>query len=144
VDVRDASATVGETVDLLVVGGPNHQLGMTRPTTRRRAALNYPEAPQAAATGLREWLTNLVVPAGLSAAVFDTRLSRHMILSRLDHAAGATQRILRRRGVRIIDPPAHFLVAAAIGPMVDGEIDRARAWGDHLGTVLGAPAHMTP
>ena len=140
VNIRDTPATIDDTIDFLVVGGPTHQLGLTRRTTRQRAATAYPEAPEAAATGLREWLTNLQAPANLPAAVFDTRLSKPALLRRLDHAAGSAERILRRRGLQIICAPEHFLVDTATGPLTAGELDRARAWGERLGALRQAPA----
>jgi len=60
IDVRSAPAAIDD-VDLLVVGGPTHQLGMTRPASRRRAETQYVEAPPAAQTGLREWIGTLQV-----------------------------------------------------------------------------------
>ena len=142
-DVRDTPAKIDDTIDLLVVGGPTHQLGLTRPASRQQAAGTYPEAPAAAATGLREWLTSLRAPADLPVAVFDTRLRKPALLRKLDHAAGSAQRILRRRGLRVLCAPEHFLVETATGPLTAGEIDRARAWGKRLAMLMQAPS-QTP
>jgi hypothetical protein len=59
--VRDAAATI-EDVDLLVVGGPTHQLGITRLSTCRRAQAQNEEAPPPAGTGLREWTATVQLP----------------------------------------------------------------------------------
>jgi hypothetical protein len=128
VDVRDAPATVDD-VDLLVVGGPTHQLGMTRSSTRRRAEVQYDEAPHAADTGLREWIASVQMPVGVATATFDTLLEHPGVLRAFGHAARATGRRLQRRGARIIPPAQRFLVVSATGPLAAGEADRAREWG---------------
>lgn len=38
IDVGHAPAVIGPGVTLLVVGGPTHQTGMTKPASRRQAA----------------------------------------------------------------------------------------------------------
>ena len=139
IDVRSAPETIDD-VDLLVVGGPTHQLGMTRPTSRRQAETQYEEAPPAAQTGLREWIGGLAVPAGTAVAVFDTRLNHPGVLRALDHAAGTTRRMLENRGAHAVAPPQRFLVDSATGPLLPHEIDRAREWGETLLSVAGSPA----
>jgi len=139
IDVRSAPETMDD-VDLLVVGGPTHQLGMTRPASRRQAETQYDEAPRAAQTGLREWISGLPVPTGTAAAVFDTRLNHPSVLRVLDHAARTTGRMLERRGAHMIAPPQKFLVDSATGPLLTHEIDRAREWGQTLLTLVGSPA----
>ena len=47
----------------------------------------------------------------------------------------AANRRLRRRGFRPAAPPIRFFVGGTKGPLLDGEIDRARAWGAELGAV---------
>lgn len=58
--------------DLLIVGGPTHVHGMSRESTRRGAveAAEKPESnltlePDAASTGIREWLDGLTVDEGM-------------------------------------------------------------------------------
>jgi hypothetical protein len=137
VDVRDAPATVDD-VDLLAVGGPTHQLGMTRSSTRRRAEVQYDEAPHAADTGLREWIASVQMPVGVATATFDTRLEHPGVLRAFGHAARATGRRLQRRGARIIPPAQRFLVVSATGPLAAGEADRAREWGQALRRTVDA------
>jgi hypothetical protein len=139
IDVRSAHETVDH-IDLLVVGGPTHQLGMTRPASRRQAETQYEEAPPAAQTGLREWIGELQLPAGTAAAVFDTRLNHPSVLRVLDHAARTTGRMLEHRGAHTIAPPQRFLVESATGPLLLHEIDRAREWGQTLLSLAGTPA----
>jgi hypothetical protein len=139
VDVRAATEAI-EDVDLLVVGGPTHQLGLTRPGSRRQAETQYEEAPPAAQTGLREWIAALQMPRGTAAAVFDTRLNHPSVLRVLDHAARTTGRLLERRGAHTVAPPQRFLVESATGPLLPHETDRARDWGQTLLRLAGAPA----
>jgi Flavodoxin domain len=131
IDVRTATESVDD-VDLLVVGGPTHQLGMTRPGSRRSAETQYEQAPPAAQTGLREWIAALQIPQGTAAAVFDTRLNHPTVLRVLDHAARTTGRLLEHRGAHTVAPPQRFLVESATGPVLLHEIDRARDWGRTL------------
>ncbi len=139
IDVRSAPESVHD-IDLLVVGGPTHQLGMTRPSSRRQAETQYEEAPPAAQTGLREWIGGLQLPAGTAAAVFDTRLNHPSVLRVLDHAARTTGRMLEHRGAHTIAPPHRFLVESATGPLLPHEIDRARDWGQTLLSLAASPA----
>jgi flavorubredoxin len=139
IDVRSAPETIDD-VDLLVVGGPTHQLGMTRPASRRQAETQYEQAPPAAQTGLREWIGGLQAPAGMAAAVFDTRLNHPSVLRVLDHASRTTGRMLEHRGAHTIAPPQRFLVESATGPLLPHEIDRARDWGQTLLNLAASPA----
>lgn len=135
-DVSQAPSVIPDEVDLVVVGGPTHQLGMTRPSSRRSAAAQYPEAPKDPGPGLREWLSAVQAPKGTSAAAFDTRLNHPAVLRKLDHASRSEQRMLRRRGMRMIAPAEDFLVETATGPVAAGELDRAREWGRKLATLM--------
>jgi hypothetical protein len=76
-------------VDLMVVGGPTHAFGMTRPSTRRSAA-EQPGAAPASETGLREWLDALPAGRGLAVAAFDTRVDH----PRLPGSAAAAGRVV--------------------------------------------------
>lgn len=136
VDVRTATESIDD-VDLLVVGGPTHQLGITRPGTRRQAETQYEEAPPVAKTGLREWIAELDIPTGTATAVFDTRLHHPSVLRVFDHAARTTGRLLERRGAHTIAAPQCFLVESATGPLLPHEIDRARDWGQTLLSLAG-------
>ena len=79
VAVEEASQQLVDASDLLVVGGPTHVHGMSRPSTRKAAveALAKNEAleldPDAEGPGLRAWFQNLLHRAGRAAA-FDTRM----------------------------------------------------------------------
>jgi hypothetical protein len=134
-EVSEAPKAIDDDVALIVVGGPTHQLGMTKPASRRHATAQYAEAPAASDVGLRDWLGALQAPGGASAATFDTRLRRPTILRKLDHANKSEQRALRRHGMRIVVPAEKFLVESATGPLCAGELDRAREWGRRLASL---------
>ncbi|MBO0715507.1 MAG: hypothetical protein J2O39_07795 [Acidimicrobiales bacterium] len=120
--------------DVVIVGGPTHLLGMSRPSSRRRAfqpedkqrAAQASPAPGAAGPGVREWLETLpMARPRRSAAAFDTRLSSPLA----GGAARGIARQLRRHGYRLTAKPAGFVVEGAKGPLRAGDLDRARAWG---------------
>ena len=66
-------------VDLLVVGGPTHALGMSRPSTRTGA--RDKGATGDVARGVREWLRGVTfVPRPALATAFDTRVRTRLTL----------------------------------------------------------------
>ena len=81
VEVVDVAAPgTGDTgVDVLVVGGPTHAHGMTRPGTRK-GALAQVGQPGGGTTGtgagLREWLASLDAGGHRPAAALDTRFDK--------------------------------------------------------------------
>ena len=136
----EAHAPLLDLVDLLVVGGPTHAFSMTRSNTREDAVRQGAPA-SAAATGIREWIERLHAgPHSELVATFDTRVGkvRHLPGS----AARSAAKALRKRGYRPVVPPESFYVGDVAGPLFDGELDRARAWGEQLAATAerGLPA----
>jgi hypothetical protein len=70
-------------------------------------------------------------------ATFDTRVDkvRHLPGS----AAKAAAKAVRRRGYLPAARPESFYVTDVAGPLLEGELDRAEAWGEALtsGRVVG-------
>jgi Flavodoxin len=133
--VSDASAELTSDADLLVVGGPTHAHGMSRPSTRRGAhdAAAKPDSglrldPTADGPGVRDWLAHLEHRGGLGAA-FDTRLDAPPVFT--GSAAAGIARKLRRSGVTAITRPESFLVTKKT-ELCAGETARAREWGTQL------------
>lgn len=123
-------------VDLVVAGGPTHAFGMTRPRTREDAARQSSQAPAPQGIGLREWIDGLPdAAAPWVTATFDTRVTRVRRLP--GSAAKGAAKALRARGHRTVAAPESFYVDDVAGPLVAGELERARAWGATLGTLLG-------
>jgi len=124
--------------DLLVVGGPTHVHGMATARSRR-AAMDAAEATSAApamsATGLRDWLAELPRADHARAAAFDTRIDKPEWLT--GAARHGIAKRLRRHGYTVLDTTS-FLVSANEGPLVDGELERARRWGAELVAALPA------
>ena len=129
--VRDTAPPRDLDFDLLVVGGPTHAFSLSRPSTRQDAVRQGAPAT-VAGPGLREWLTAIGEQDGQGrpAAAFDTRVTK---VRRLPKAASPRAvHLLARRGFTVRERPAPFLVEDVKGPLVDGELDRAHAWGRRL------------
>lgn len=118
--------------DLLVLGAPTHAFSLSRPGTREDAVRQG--APASRSTvGLRDWLSDAhdrPSATHVLAAAFDTRVGkvRHLPGS----AAKKATKLARGTG---LDPALgieSFYVDDVQGPLLDGELDRARVWSRHL------------
>ena len=113
--------------DLVVAGAP--LLGFSLPTDQMREGIGkQPHRPPADLSdpSLRSWLET--VPAGSArAATFETR-----IWWSPGSAAKTAAAALRERGYRVEDPGARFIVTGKYGPLKEGELARAKAWGASL------------
>lgn len=65
--------------------------------------------------------------AGVQVAPFDTRVASLTALP--GSAAAAAARVVRSAGIPLTQRPTSFYVEGMTGPLVAGELDRARAWG---------------
>ncbi len=130
--------------DLLVVGGPTHVHGMSSKSSRHAAAEAADADPEldldesASAPGLRSWLKQLPPGNDTAAAAYDTRIDQPTLIT--GSAAKGIGKRLRHHGFSLVGDPMSFLVADSSGPLVPGELERARAWGEQLATRLGAEA----
>lgn len=131
-EVGTTSPQIDADVDLLVVGAPTHTFTLSRPETRSAAAEQTAQPLVSAGIGLREWLDALPRGLELTVAAFDTHADKKVPGA----ASRAAHRRLRRRGYRAVLPAECFYVADMQGPLVDGEIDRARDWGAELALAL--------
>lgn len=135
VPVCSLAATGPSPVDLVVLGAPTPSFSLSRRSTRADA-VRQGAPPERAGAGAREWIA-AVRPESFSTkkiAVFDTRVGR---VRRFPFAAGLTAaRLLRRRGFEVVGGPAAFLVENTPGPLTDGELDRAEAWGRTIGAAV--------
>ncbi|GAB2885290.1 flavodoxin family protein [Nocardioides pacificus] len=130
-EVGAAPATLPEDLDLLVVGGPTHAFSLSRHSTRADALGKGATRPSAE-PGLRDWLEGLGYgPHRAVVATFDTRVAQVKHLP--GSAARKAMKMLRERGFDAVAHPKSFFVADMAGPLLDGEIEQARAWARDLG-----------
>lgn len=123
-DVRRDEA-LADDLALVVLGAPTHTFSLSRPSTRTDA-IRQGAPLQDPTLGMREWIAGHDL-GGRTVAVFDSRAAkaRHLPGS----AARSAARLLRRRGGPRPLEVASFYVGDAVGPLLDGELDRATAWG---------------
>ncbi len=130
VDVREAPDSPGD-VDLVVAGGPTHAFSMTRASTREDAVKQG--APHGSGEpGLREWLA-AQRGAHHRIATFDTRVTKVHHLP--GSAARSAARSARKHGYDVAADPESFYVMDMEGPLAEGELERATAWGRSLATL---------
>ena len=138
-EVGTAPTDIASDVGLVVVGGPTHAFGMSRPATRRSAAEASGGPVMSERIGIREWLGEVSALSTTAFAAFDTRIDRPRTPG---SAARATNRRLRRIGLLVIVAPESFYVLGTSGPLKDGERSRAVSWGAHLASLV-RPAFET-
>src|SRR5690554_2427423 len=146
---RVADAPSAPDVELLVMGGPTHALGMSRSATRasrgthvathddRARAAGEPDADKG--PGIREYLRRLSIRPGLAVGVYDTRVNTTV-------PAGASRGMARRvtaLGGDLLTSAQGFPVAGVTGPLCDGVEARARAWGGQLAAAVDRRAQET-
>ena len=118
--------------DLLVAGAPvlGFSLGGERMLAEvARTEADAPTPPDLRHPPMRSWLERLPTMAGRVAAAFETR-----IWWSPRGATGDIEERLRRAGYRTIAKPGKFVVKDKYGPLREGELDRAREWGESLAT----------
>jgi flavorubredoxin len=115
--------------DLIVAGAPI--LGFSLPTesmikSLETGAARDPTPPDTSHPSMRAWLEKLPKGAGRCAG-FETG-----IWWSPGSAAKAIQRRLEGLGYRPAGKPQRFKINGKYGPMVAGELERAKAWGAEL------------
>lgn len=130
-EVSQARSETADLLDLIVIGGPTHAFSMTRQQTREDA-VRQGAHPASTTRGIREWLEYLRPdPHSELVATFDTRVDkvRHLPGS----AAKKAAKVSHKLGYPAAAKPESFYVHDVSGPLLEGELDRARAWGRQLG-----------
>ena len=115
--------------DLVVAGAP--VLGFRLPTEGMRSSLprtelRAPTPPDVSHRSMRSWLESLTRGRG-AAAAFETRVSWSP-----GGSIKGIQNELADAGFEILAPGGKFIVTGRYGPLRDGELERARAWGAEL------------
>lgn len=118
--------------DLIVAGSP--VFGFSLPTESMREGILRGETdgppPDLSHPSLRSWLDALP-PGNGRAAAFETR-----IWWSPRGATGAIEKRLGAAGYRRLLKAEKFVVQDKYGPLREGELDRARAWGQALRTAM--------
>lgn len=133
---KNAGAEAVAGADLIVAGGPVFAFHLSSERTRNDIR-EHPEpgspAPDLSGPSIRAWLDAL--PAGSAGfASFDTE-----VRGPFGKGAPTIAKELEAKGYRRLAKPEGFIVQGKYGPLKDGELDRARRWGETLrGAVEGA------
>jgi hypothetical protein len=136
VEVGTAPTVVDHDVDLLVIGAPTHAFGLSTPDTRQAAQDETSTPVISRDRGVREWLTVLVVLSHHTrTAAFDTHVKQRWVPGSASHKIAHA---LARKGLSPAAEPISIRVEGRTGPLVEGELDRARTWGETLGERLAA------
>ncbi|MEW5740511.1 MAG: flavodoxin domain-containing protein [Myxococcota bacterium] len=143
-EVGTAPQTLPPVVELLVIGGPTHAFGMTRPSTRQSAAERATGPLVSTGIGQREWLERAQLPPGVNAATFDTKVGKPRFF--WGSAAKRAAKALARRGAHVLAAQSFYVT---LGPperaLEPGEEERARAWGEKLGAdFVGTHPRLAP
>lgn len=141
-----AGASRAAEAELVVIGGPTHAHSIPRPRSRAEAA-EWARDPsrglhleaEALQPSIREWLGELQV-APRHWAAFATRADLPAILS--GNGAATIERRMRHLGVAPVRDGECFLVSKE-SHLLDGELARAREWGEELGQAVLEKAAAT-
>jgi flavodoxin len=137
----EAKAEALAGVDLIVAGSPIVAFSLPSEKTRNDMAARpdkkAPSPPDLSHPSIRTWLVALP-QAGASgggavvhAAAFETGFKLSP-----GGAAGKILKMLGEKGYQPIAKKQRFLVKASYGPMKEGELDRAKAWGAELAKAI--------
>lgn len=118
---RDAGAVGWSSLKLVVVGSPT-QGGRPTPALQKLLNALHPG-----------------VLANAKVAAFDTRFKQQeqnfalrILMKSIGYAAEKIANTLRAKGGTLVAKPEAFIVMGKEGPLADGELPRAEAWGKSL------------
>ena len=135
-EVMDAPADPPADISLIVAGGPTEAFSMSRTRTRTEA-VRQGGRPGREEFGLRDWLAGLPSrDTNTKLATFDTKFAKMRQLA--GSAAKGAAKAGRHHGFNLAVPPESFFVHDTAGPLADGELGRARAWGQRLGYLVNS------
>jgi hypothetical protein len=119
-------------VDLVVAGAPVFAFHLSSDKSREDIRRNPPKgpAPDLSHPSLRSWLAALPSGRGRSAA-FDTQVK-----GPFGKGAPTIAEALEGKGYARLADPIGFVVKGKTGPLRDGELERARAWGADLARLM--------
>jgi Flavodoxin domain len=138
--VNDGEPSAADDADVVIVGGPTHMHGMATTMSRKGTGQAAEEEgtdlePGAVdGPGLRKWLAGRKGD-GKKAAAFDTRIDKSPVLT--GAASRGIAKRLKKAGYDVVADPESFFVEDSEGPLADGELERAKAWGASLAEQFG-------
>lgn len=122
--VQTSENSLPQPFDLLLVGSPTHIMGLPKVATRQQARV---KGGNPGSSGVAEWLASLPNLNGQRVAAFATVTGGFFSGS----ASKAIEKHLRKLGATIV-AREDFTVRGMEGPLMNGELDRAKAWGASL------------
>jgi hypothetical protein len=136
--VSAGTATVERLAGVDLVVAPTHVHGVPGPRSREAAATAVERSPDdlvlepdALGPGMRELFDQAGRAPHTAAAAFDTRIDGPAILT--GRASRGIAKRLRDHGFHLVSAPESFLVDKH-NHLLDGEADRATAWGREVAT----------
>jgi flavorubredoxin len=132
---EEATGAALADAELIVAGAPVIAFRLATDSMRESIAEDVhdaPTKPDVTHPSMRDWLDGLSAGKGLAAA-FETRLHWSP-----GGATSAIERGLQTAGYARVAKGHKFFVTGRYGPLRDGELDAARAWGSELARVLQA------
>jgi hypothetical protein len=129
----EATAAVVAGADLIVAGTP--VIAFSLPNEKMRESIRLkpgkgPTPPDLSHPSLQSWMAGLDKGKGRSAA-FETRVKMS--------PGGATPKIIKgleEAGYTAIGEARRFIVKGKFGPLLDGELEKARQWGAELAKAM--------
>ena len=123
--------------DMIVAGSPVFAFSLPSEGMRENILRSETDGPppDLSHPSLRSWLDSLPIGRGVAAA-FETR-----IWWSPRGATGTIEKKLEKAGYRRLARAEKFVVRDKYGPLRDGELDRARAWGARL-QAMGAKSSL--
>ena len=125
----EAPGSVLADADLIVAGAPVIAFRLANDSMRQKIADDAGDAhdkPDLTHPSMRDWLERMPAGKGLGAA-FETRIHWSP-----GGATGTIERGLQAAGYRRLTKGRKFFVTGTYGPLREGELDAARAWGAEL------------
>jgi hypothetical protein len=129
----EATGSVLAEADLIVAGAPVIAFRLATDAMRETIAEDAhdaPSKPDVAHPSMRTWLDGIPAGTGVAAA-FETRIHWSP-----GSATGAIEGGLDAAGYRRVAKARRFFVTGRYGPLRNGELDAARAWGSELRQAL--------
>ena len=124
VAVEEAPTQLDRGIELLVVGAPTHNLGLSTEESRRTASAQIGQPTPR--IGVREWAGRVAQPSVPPfVALFATRTGHPWMAG---SAAAQASVLFARNGFPVMAARETFWVNGISGPLEPGEDERARRW----------------